>query len=48
MRHIGKAPSDSTQQAPHMYKILKFVVGSFSLVSGLLTEGSVLKDLGVI
>jgi hypothetical protein len=43
---VDKALSDPTQQAPHMYKILKLVVDSFGLVSGLLTEGSILKDLG--
>lgn len=43
---VDKAPSDPTHQAPHMYKILKLVVDSFGLVSGLLTEGSILKDLG--
>lgn len=45
---VDKAPSDPTQQAPHMYKILKFVVESMGLASGLLTERSVLRDLGVL
>lgn len=44
---VDKAPSDLTQQAPHVYKILKLVVDSFGLVSGLPTEGSILKDLGI-
>jgi hypothetical protein len=48
LRGVDKAPSDPTQQAPNLYKILKFVVESFDLASGLLTEGSVLKDLGAI